>query len=220
MTALLAPARTRPTQPTCVRPGCPRVQYHRPDVSYCEPHARAAGLVEEYVPNSAAVDFLQPWVELGFSPLSLVRAAGLSNGQYSLIKDGSDLTAPTYRRLVENMDPMKSMTFPGWMVTRRLFTMRGAGLTRREIMDRTDVTQASVDSLTHTPRRLIKRHIAIPIFTLYEEVRSEPVKRPTPAARRAGYPVPFVWDNIDDPEEGHGSLRPVPRSLRVQEEWT
>ena len=185
-----------------------------------QPHARAAGLVEEYVPNSAAVDFLQPWVELGFSPLSLVRTAGLSNGHYSLIKDGSDLTAPTYRRLVENMDPMKSMTFPGWMVTRRLFTMRGAGLTRQEIMDRAGVTQATVDSLTYTPRRLIKRHTAVPIFALYDEVRTQPVKPPTPASRRAGYPVPFLWDNIDDPDEGRGPLCPVPRSERVQEEWT
>lgn len=220
MTATLAPQRTRPTQPTCARPGCSRVQYHRPDVPYCDPHARAAGLVEEYVPNSAAVDFLQPWVELGFSPLSLVRTAGLSNGQYSLIKDGSDLTAPTYRRLVENLDPMKCMTFPGWMVTRRLCTMRGAGLSRREIMDRTGVTQSSVDSLQHTPRRLIKRQIALPFFRVYDEVLREPVKRPTPPARRAGYPVPFAWDNIDDPDEGRGSLLPVPRSERVEEEWT
>ena len=220
MTTATATAATRPAQPKCVRPGCPRLQYHRPDVPLCEPHARQAGLVQEYVPNSAAVDFLQPWVELGFSPLSLVRTAGLSNGQYTLIKDGSDLQADTFRRLVDNMDPMQCMTFPGWMVMRRLFTMRGAGLSRREIIARTGVTQATVDSLTHTPRRLIKRRNAIPIFTLYDEVRTQPVKPPTPPARRAGYPVPFAWDNIDDPDEGRGSLHPVPRSLRVQEEWT
>ena len=220
MTTATAPAPTRSTQPMCARPGCPRLQYHRPDVNLCEPHARAAGLVREYVPNSAAVDFLQPWVELGFSPLSLVRTAGLSNGQYSLLKDGSDMQADTFRRLVDNMDPMKCMTFPGWMVTRRLFTMRGAGLTRTEIMARTGVTQSTFDSLSHTPRRLIKRFIAVPFFRAYDEVKWEPVKPPTPAARRAGYPVPFVWENIDDPDEGHGPLRPVPRSERVQEEWT
>lgn len=211
---------TAVSTPPCARPGCSRLQYHRPDVNLCETHARAAGLVEKYVPNSAAVDFLQPWVELGFSPLSLVRTAGLSNGQYSLIKNGSDLTAPTYRRLVENLDPMKCMTFPGWMITRRLFTLRGAGMSRAEIMERTGITQSTVDSLVYTPRRLIKRHTAVPIIELYEEARWAPVRKPTPAARRAGFPVPFEWDNIDDPGEGRGPLRPVPRSERVQEEWT
>lgn len=190
---------------TCRRENC-YLRALNASHGYCHKHAKAAGVLDPYVPAASTQKRIQQLVDQGWTLGAIAKSADLNpTTVWNITKHANEtLRSSTARKIHQLTNTSnKGPWVPAWPTTRRLRNLQAAGWTQTELADAMGITQASVSAVV-IGKKYITREIAEKITDLYEAHASDEVRPPARAARKHGWVAPAWWDNIDDPDEKPG----------------
>lgn len=173
---------------------------------YCYKHAKAAGVLDPYVPAASTQTRIQQLVDQGWTLGAIAKTADLDlSTVWKITHHYTDSLRSSTARKIHHLTNTanKGPWVPAWPTTRRLRSPQAAGWTQTELADAMGITQSSVSAVV-IGKKYITREIAEKITDLYAAHASDEVRPPARAARKHGWVTPAWWDNIDDPEEKPG----------------
>lgn len=193
-----------PTMPACSRTGCTKRAW-RWGKGMCMPHARATpGHLNSRVPSAPVTRHLQECVALGASTVQIARDLGVAETVVYRHLHGQRPTMPakTAKTLMRATAQMRAdnAAVPAWPTGRRLRSLRAAGWTTKELADALESHRSQISKVCageHPMVRLIFARRVEEFFAGHLEV----IRPPSVAAKKAGWPLPIEWQNIDDPDE-------------------
>lgn len=184
-----------------VSPSCP---------PYCVPHGRAHGLLEQRVPSGKAARRVRELHEdHGLSLSYIARAASVSTGTVrTLYVSPRPVIARKVFDKIMAVDPEQrpdSEMIPAWPYQRRVQALAAAGQAFDAIAEAAGINPGTVSQIASGKSESITRKVARKIAQCYDAQAALPVTTPSPAILRKGWPLPMVWEDIDDPSEYHPS---------------
>ena len=199
----------------CTRPGCPNLAYSARSGGLCYSHAQvfAAETMGEKVPNRDVARFLWPWVRMGYAYTTLFDAVGLK-GSSTQFDRGCDMQAATFRR-VQTLDVEECLSHPVWRTQRRLQALRAAGMRTRDMV-RPGLSASTISKVCRGLCTYVTRDVHRAADELWQEHRDMPVTTPVPWMAKWGWRPPMAWDDIDDPQESHGSMGKIVQSAAAR----
>ena len=138
----------------------------------------------------------------GYSLRQLAHTAGVSYQAFTrVVRLGTAMQRDTYNQLRATPPTHEPSRVPMWPLTRRVRSLQAIGFSQARIsrdlnLDRSVVSQISRgvwETVTVDVDRLIRSY--------YSEHSLSPAGTPTRGAEKGRWPVPFQWENIDDPNE-------------------
>lgn len=191
--------------PTCQRETCTNIAMNAKH-GYCLKHAQGTGLMDHHVPAEPTKNRIHQLLNNGWTIRAIAASAGLTTVTIGNITSGrtTSVRTSTARKINQLTNHTnKGPWLPAWPTQRRLRSLQAAGWTQTAIANATNTSQAGISTLT-TGKRHVTRATAENIAALYAKHEGDPVREPSPAARKHGWVPPAWWDNIDNPEEQPG----------------
>lgn len=195
-----------PDKPRCGYDGCTSLANQ--GGRYCNRHALATGTMEHLVPAARCRDHLEHLTTHGANLDQVSAQIGVSRKTLWKISTGRQgLVRPSTEALICAAVPVHSAVRPpAWPSRRRVHSLMAAGHSLAEIAGLAGVSVRTVAKIASDEDALhVSPATAAGIARAWHTLRREPVAPPDPRVAAHGWPVPWEWDRIDDPQETRGS---------------
>lgn len=187
--------------PTCIRAHCTRLQ-HPWGKGYCTDHAYAVGAFEQRVDPSPVQEHLEI---LPGTPTAIARAAGVSEATIVGIQRGHyrQVAAKTARRILAvRPEDVKSNRRPTWPLVRRIRALRAVGWTNREVAEQCGgLSTETVSRMIRGEIRYVHSGTDEKIRRGYEEAPKQMRRKPHWQVARGRWVAPYMWEDIDWPDD-------------------
>lgn len=174
---------------------------------YCHRHAYALGLAHHLQPVEQAQRIIDTALSKGWTLTAIADASGLHRSGLKLIRNGTrtEVEHRTLTRLKAlDLDGERDTKQPMWPTARRVQSLLQAGHSSYQIAERAGVSPASVTAIARHRTTLVWKDTAERIDRVWLALYSQPVGKPSKAAKGKQWVPPMWWDDIDDPDEQPG----------------
>ena len=172
---------------------------------YCDKHAKAYGYRLPKVSTHIVRTVIAELQAAGWSQRAIAEAAGVAENTVWQATRRDVMRMQTARRIVALRGKTPNThRVPAWPSARRLRSLQAAGWTGKQLAEGTGIPTSTISFIVNAKGDLIARTQAEVISRFWREHCTDPVRTPTPTAKRNHWPVPMWWDNIDNPREKPG----------------
>ena len=207
MTTAMKLQSTARTQ-VCVRAGCTNKMYSFRSGGYCHSHAKIFALdtVGPYVAHDDVARFLWPQIRRGYHLVSMFTTVGLSKGTATQFERGCAMQSTTFDRL-RDLDVEQCRRIPAYRARRRLQSLRAAGM-RVADLETPGLSYSTISRLcsASTAPQFVEQDVHREVMQLWDEHADGQVTEPVRWMARWGWATPWAWEDIDDPDEKHGTM--------------
>ena len=172
---------------------------------YSEKHAKAYGYRLPKVSTHMARVVIAELQAAGWSQRAIAEAAGVAENTVWQATRNEVMRTQSARKIVALRGKLPNPhRVPAWPSMRRLRSLQAAGHTGKQLAEGTGIPASTISFIVNAKGDLIARTQAEVISRFWREHCTDPVRTPTPTAKRNHWPVPMWWDNIDNPREKPG----------------
>lgn len=196
---------TTTTRPTCKRPRCTNVAHHtRGAAGLCRKHALAAGLLLPPAPVAVVADHIAKLSAAGWAYEKIAEQAGTSTRTLANIRHHRYHNVRGF--LAKKIMALKGVPpepafQPRWRATRRIRALRAAGYTVEELAQGTGIGVAHIIHMCNRSQGTITRGTWQKVRDYYDAHAGATIRPASYKIRAKRWPTPYMWDNIDDPDE-------------------
>lgn len=196
---------TTTTRPTCKRPRCTNVAHPSKNADgLCRKHARAAGRLLPQQPVAPVAAHIQSLLDAGWTREQIAEHAGTNLNTIINVLAGRyrSVNGVLAKRILAVAGHYQDPAFqPRWRATRRVRALRAAGHTVRELSDGMGLSPAEISQLCNRNDGKITRDTWHKVASYYHEHEGDAVRPATFQILHRRWLTPYMWNNIDDPDE-------------------